>query len=90
MKNPPPPCGHYHPKFNEIDKKVHHYDMFYDTKKTETRKTVEELGNYEREMSVLPEKYPSKVYGRVYFPHFTTRKKYLSILEPHEKRFEIC
>jgi hypothetical protein len=30
VKNPPPPCGHYHPKFNEIDKKVHHCDIFYE------------------------------------------------------------
>ena len=29
IKNPPPPIGHYHPKFNEIDTKVHHSNIRY-------------------------------------------------------------
>ena len=39
-------------------------------------------------MTIIAEKSPSKVFGRVHFPHFTDRKKYLTMLDPHEKRFE--
>ena len=37
-KNPPPPIAHYHPKFKEIDSKVHHTNIRYHYKDTISRK----------------------------------------------------
>lgn len=54
IKNPPPPCGHYHPKFNEIDINIHHTDIFYNNEKSQTRKIKENLGDFEKEKVVLP------------------------------------
>ena len=88
IKNPPPPCGHYHPKFNEIDSKVYFSNIFYDAQKSESRKITENLGDVEREKVVLAEKSPKKVYGRVQFPHYTDRKKYWCPIDPHDRRFE--
>jgi hypothetical protein len=59
------------------------------TLKNQYQKIAEYLGNYDGVMIVKAENYWSKVYGRIHFPNFTSRKKYLSILEPHEKRFEL-
>lgn len=60
-KNPPPPIGHYHPKFNEMDVKVHHSNIRYHYKCQTSRKQREELGNFELENTVIADKLPRKV-----------------------------
>ena len=46
------------------------------------------MGDFEKEKTVLPEKSPKKVQGRIHFPHYTDRKKYWCPIDPHERRFE--
>jgi len=60
-KNPPPPIGHYHPKFNEMDVKVHHSNIRYHYKCQASRKQREELGNVGHENTVIADKLPRKV-----------------------------
>jgi hypothetical protein len=63
VKNPPPPTGHYHPKFNEIDLNVHHKNIFYGVRGQTSRKITEKLGDKQWEMNVIPNKLPNKVYS---------------------------
>lgn len=67
IKNPPPPIGHYHPKFSEIDCKVHHSNIHYHIKSQTSRKEKENLGDFEWEKHHVPDKLPKKILGKISF-----------------------
>ena len=53
--------GHYRPKYNEIDKKTHHTNIYYDNIPQKSRRNKEDLGDIKYDMSVIPEKVSKKV-----------------------------